>query len=82
MESNEQLFACTFSVQYTNQRIDITSLIDAENTSVFVLQKREAPYGRDQSPRMPLWSPGGDLVCRKCGSPRNTSTCNSDKQSD
>lgn len=35
-------------------------MFSAENTSVFALQKREAPYGRDQSPRSPLWPPGGE----------------------
>lgn len=28
MKENKQLSGCTFPVQYTNQRIDITSLMD------------------------------------------------------
>jgi hypothetical protein len=45
MKSNVQLYSCTFPVQYTNQRLDITSLMDSQVAMLVKEMERQSQMG-------------------------------------
>lgn len=48
MPNNAQLSGCTFPVQYTDQRIDITSLMDQQAHKIFYEIKSQSTEGKKQ----------------------------------
>lgn len=48
MKGNEQLFGCTFPVQYTKQRIDITSLMDQQAKKIIQELEIQSAEGKKQ----------------------------------
>ena len=48
MKSNVQLSGCTFPIQYTDQRIDITSLMDEQVKSVIQEIEKQSRVGKKQ----------------------------------
>lgn len=48
MKSNTELFSCTYPVQYTDQRIDITSLMDRQAENIFRELKTQSAQGKKE----------------------------------
>ncbi len=48
MKGNEEISGCTFPVQYTKQRIDITSLMDQQAKKIFQEFKIQSAEGKEQ----------------------------------
>lgn len=48
MKNNSQLLSCTFPVQYTNERIDITSFMDSQVKNIVEEKERQIKEGKKQ----------------------------------